>query len=590
MADRRKFLKAASLVSLGMMDSVSTGVGQQLSPPAADDSTLPPPGPVTFPQSPPVKEQDFPDLHLLGKPDKEANLLGLSRPHDWKTTKGELESALNSSAHGDDPIHEWLKTFAQTFDEHSAAIVLSSTTNVHKNGNSGPLTYEPQLYESLLRSSAGLLDRCLRYRVEMGSFEVAGISAGINYLAFLKLRPLQYNFLIQSSSADIADIERLTQEAASQRYHAVKGLDKLFDKYHLQGLQIESQGSAEEAGLSGAKDRLRTHLLQKQFHINVDVQLAQFTRLLTSGSSSNFAERYLRMLSLVIEDLSDSYRKLFSASKGIQQVLGLTKVTVGTGTPIDVDIPLFDNETALREWVRKVVPQQGSQRQADVLDAFVLWTRAVMRELDRRAQYETEFTVTIPLNQPWGKSNSVIVPQSAIQAAFNGAQPTGKVTFALTDDALPFGNAPQSLRITGVGVSVQHAADDASPVQYSESFPAAAVSQPVPTGDQRAAVAKVEKVRMAKLNAIITLPVQTVPSAGSYSRPPLYLSNIRLQVGSDLEPATTFDPAGRNASPFGNWSITFDRNVLTFFQTNDQFPDDWITGIVLHLRLRGSAA
>jgi hypothetical protein len=596
MSDRRDFLRSASLLSV--VAASGSEASDTKAEPAADTAPRKPGGhdhdPIPDPA--PVRELSFTNYHLLGNPARIANLLGPQRPHTWKATKAELKKALQGAAQPQDPIHEWLKTFDQTFDERSAKIVLDATTTL-QTGYGGELVNEPQLYDGLLRSAAALLDRCLRYRLDMGGFELAGVNSGIGYLAFVKLKPLQHNFIIQCSTADIAEIEEAAQGAASERFQHARGLDRLFEKYHLQGLHFASEGNSVEARQAAAKDRLRTELLERQFEIQVDAQLAQFTRLLTSGSTSNYAERYLRTLSLLTEDLADAYRKLFCASKGIQQVLSLTKVTVGNGTPIDVDIPRFTNLQALVDWVHQIVPDQGDQRQPDVLDAMVLWARAVMRELDRRAQKEAEFTVAIPLNQPWGKSNAVLVSPDQIAAAFTGGSPTGKITFTLTSDALPFPALLEQIRIVGVGLSVEHSMDDASPVQYSGTFPKSpqAPTPPgpnVPSDDQIAAVRTFEKIRMARLNATITTPQQTAPGVGTYSRPTLFLSNVRIQGGSggDLEPALSLDPGSRNASPFGAWTITIDRNALEFYQSAGQLPDDWIAGLVLHLRLRASVA
>lgn len=600
MNDRRDFLKAASLLPLVVTESIAnaampredaTPPGSPV-PPSVGKSTR-----ATLPNTAPVAEQAFRNYQLLGQPeaDPSANLLGTKRPRDWQTTKDELAAALAATANKDDPIHDWLKTFKLSFDDRATAIVLDAVKTLHRTGKNSELRYEPQLYDASLRSASALLDRCLRYRNEMGGFEVAGISAGINYLAFLKSKPLQRNLIIQTSGADLAWIEQVTQAAAGHTYRSAHGVEKALDRYHLEALQIDAEGSAAEAELARAKDRLRTSLLEKQFHIQIDAQLAQLTRLLSSGSSSNYAERYLRMLALLVEDLADAYRKLYSASKGIQQVLGVSTVSPGTGAPVSADIPAFAAADPLRAWVQLMIPtQDGDIHKPDVLDALVIWTRAVMRQLDTRSQYETEFTVSIPLNQPWGPKNSVILPPSAITTAFSGGNPTGSVTFTLTPDALPYPSAlvPHNIRVIGVGLTVEHSQDDASPPQFAKTYPSTPFQSkdPDPSDNQKTAVETFEQVKMSRLNAIVNTPSQSVPDVGSYSRPSIYLTNVRIQGGSggDLEPTLSYDPGCHNLSPFGSWTIIIDPNILVFFQTASAISDSWITGLVLHLRLRGT--
>jgi hypothetical protein len=588
MSERRDFLKTASLLplsALGANAAVPSPAQQEPGTPSAPSSGLPKTGPV--------EEQKFENYHLLGKPEPDDNLFGPNRPTEWRATKAALEQALARTAHDNDPIHKWLKVFQPTFDDRAAKVTLDAGTDVFRSGSTTELRYEPELYEASLRGAGVLLDRCLRYRNEMGGFEVAGIGAGISYLTFLKLKPLQRNFIIQSSSADLDEIEKFAQTLTSNNYLHAKGVDKFFEKYHLRALQVEAEGNAQEADLAQAKERLKTRLLEKQFHVNVDAQLAQFTRLLSPGSSSNYAERYLRTLSMLTEDLADSYRKLYSASKGVQGVLGLTQITVGNGSPVPIDIPLFGTADQMSQWIKTIMPpQEGDQRKPDILDALVLWARAAMRELDTRSQYETEFTMPIPLNQPWGKGGAVLVSPAAIQQAFAGAAPTGKVTFTLSVDVLPFTVVPANIRVVGIGLTVEHSQDDAGPVQYASTYPGTPVTrtQPDPMPTQVAAVQGLEVPKTARLSATITTPQQTMAGGTGYMRPAILLTNVRLQGGSggDMEPQLSYDPSGRNLNPFGPWTIAVNPNALGWYQSAAGFPDNWISGLILHLRLRGS--
>jgi len=76
--------------------------------------------------------------------------------------------ALRESVDADNPIHAWLRTFSSSFDERATKIVMDAGRAVHRP-NSPELVYEPQIYDSSLRTAAALLDRCLRYRNQMGA-------------------------------------------------------------------------------------------------------------------------------------------------------------------------------------------------------------------------------------------------------------------------------------------------------------------------------------------------------------------------------------------------------------------------------------
>jgi hypothetical protein len=336
------------------------------------------------------RSRPSPKYHLLGNADDLGNLLGGgARPRGWKETKTRLIAELARVAQPTDPIHEWVRTFLPGLDERSSAIVLNASSSLLRPGVATQLRYDPELYEMSLRSASAQLDRCLRYRNEMGNFEISGVNAGIGYLAFLKSKPIQRNLIVQSSSADLDRLARSAEARTANIYTHAHGINRFFEKYHLLGLRSDADGGAVEAGFAERKEQLRTHLLERQFHIQVDAQLAELTRLLTPGSASDFADRYLRILNYLTEDLTDVYCKLYSVAKGIEQVLQLTTIPLTGATTVGVEIPNFANQGMLTAWILQLAPTPpGSQRQPDILDAFVIWSRALMRELNRRSQYE----------------------------------------------------------------------------------------------------------------------------------------------------------------------------------------------------------
>ena len=609
MNERRSFLKHA-LLPLGAL----TPVGSTYAEVKNIDGDIALESQDNGPTSPlaglggtplPPQEQRFTEYHLLGNADIAGNLLGGgARPKSLRETKLRLAAELAQTAKTDDPIHDWMKTFLQSFDERAAMIVLEATGSLPRLGNPTELRYEPELYDSSLRSASVQLDRCLRYRNEMGGFEISGLHGGISYLTFLKTKPIQRNLILQSSAADLDELEKLTEGRTSSIYAHAHGFNRVFEKYHLLGLRSDAEGGVAEADLAEKKDKLRTSLLERQFNIQADAQLADFTRLLSPGSASNYAERYLRLLAYLKEDLTDIYCKLYSAAKGIEQVLQINSIPMVGGVAIAMDIPQFTNPAVLASWVQQVVPTPvSSERQPDILDAFVLWSRAVMRELNRRSQYESEFTVAIPLSQPAGKRGLPILTNADMNTAFGQATPTGLVNFTLDASVLPFSNLASDLRVVGVGLSVERSQDDASPVQFVSTFANAAPKPVVSPGntpqyDQNPPPSQVKSVRdfeaakVGRLNATITSPRQTTPNVGTYQRPGILLSNVRIQggVSGDLEPVLSFDSACHNLTPYGKWTIQFDPNVIEYYQSDTVINASWITGLILYFRLRGTVS
>lgn len=602
MAERRDLLKMASALPLSMFAGAAaaqsgggSGEGGDAAPVSKDPATVvstksqPAAPPAQAPATKSPVHHDFPNYHLLGDPDAAGNLLGTHRPTDWASTKVALQQALQQTANPHDPIHAWLSVFRTSFDERAIDIIVGAKPSLYASPAATSLRYEPQLYDATLRGAAALLDRCLRYRNDMGSFEVSGVTAGLSYLTFIKTKPLQRNYLEQSNNADLAELEHETDKKAADEIGRIWGLLRLIEWHQLRARQAELAGSAASAGLEVEKFNNLSEILKQQFNIQSDAQLAQFTRLLTSGSASNFAEKYLRTLSLLVEDLTDAYCKLFSAAMGVLSVAGLTQVAIGQSPPIPVGIPAFSSAAEVRTWVAQVAPQTAAERKPDLLDALVLWCRAVMRTLDAQAQFETEFTVSIPLCQPSGKSGAVLVSPAQIATAFSAAGATGVVPFTLSAAALPIAGTLRSPRIVGIGLSVEFSSDDQSPLQYTSDFPSAP-SNTEPTPTQVAKAKAYELKKLARVNATVTSPPQALPGGTSYVRPKLFVPNIRLQGGSggDAEATLTYDLGCRGLNPFGPWTINFDKNMVEYFQSAGAITDGAVTGVVVHLRLRGT--
>ena len=614
MTARREFLKVASMAPLGALNMPLVGSTEQnqTSPTTGEADKSDHLRRLPSPPNPTVK--DFQNYDLLGKPEEEGQLFGPTRPGNWISVKENLLTALGSAVRSDDPIHKWLGTFSETIEDRTAEIVMRSVSLLTRPDKSPELRYEPQLYDLVLRGAATQLDRCLQYRNEMGGYEISGIRSGIAYLTFLKLKPVQRNIILQSSSSDLEGILKATEARSSEYFErASRGFSGAFEKYHMLGLQSDADGAAIESGVAESKESLRTALLEKQLNLQAEAQLAEFTRMLTPGTSANSAERYLRLLAMLSEDLSDVYCKLYSSAKGTKQVLKLQELSVLskiTENKIPIDIPAFSSREALNSWIRKVVPDQGEQRRPDVIDGLVIWCRALMRELDLRSQYETEFTLAIPLSQPTGSHTTPIVPASDINSAFTQKNPTGQVTFTLGIKALPLAMQQLSLRLIAIGVSVERSKDDASPVQYASDFENAAPYPAVnagttpgydktPPSGQVKSVRQFERAKMARLNGVLVSPQQSISCEDiaffkvcrSYQRPKIFLTNIRIQGGyiGDLEPILNYDLACHNLDPFGTWTLQLDPVAIEYWASSHVLNDSWISGLILHLRLRGPA-
>ena len=56
-----------------------------------------------------------------------------------------------------------------------------------------------------------------------------------------------------------------------------------------------------------------------------------------------------------------------------------------------------------------------------------------------------------------------------------------------------------------------------------------------------------------------------------------------------MEPGLSYGPTCHNVLPFGQWTIQMDPNAIEYYQSNGTITGDWISGLIFHLRLRGTA-
>jgi hypothetical protein len=596
MTDRRQFLQNAGNLPAAMLVTAAgaseVGAATATNVDIKDSKAQLPPPKIAGALA--EQEKNPPSADTLGAASRE-NLLDSKYQMNWRDAKRSLAKALAVKLPATDPIANWLTVFSDSFDTISAAVVTKASSSINRPGSTTELCYEPQLFEGCLRGASTLLDRCLTYRREMGEFEVSGVKAALDYLTFVHVNPIQRSLMKLANDSDVAGIQQDYQDKAQMSY-ASSGQEQQI----AQGHAFESGGAATAASVTALKENLKAKFARRQFDLTIEAQLAQFTRYVTPGSASNMAERYLRLRALLEEDLADAYRKLYCAAIGIAAVLGVTSVNLASsGAPVNTAIPLFagaNATSALNTWIQQFVPNPKGQRAPDVVDALVLWTRAVLRELDRRDQYESDVTISIPLSVPCGSRTTPILPSTVVQAAIKATKgKAAQLPFALAADALPFAATLAALRVIGIGLSLVHSIDDAVPLEYTNDFPPGTTPpNPAATHGQQVPVARnYMEPKWARFNAVVQTPDQNVQPVGTYKRPPVLLANVRLEGGTsgDLEPSPTLDPCSHNISPFGSWTVALDLKDVVWYP-NDGGPQpiaNFINGLILHLRLRGQA-
>lgn len=258
----------------------------------------------------------------------------------------DLRQNLIASIPDDDPeVKKWLSRFSPSLDVRGIeALKKSGDQWMDYYASHDRSLFDPLLVESHLRSASALLDQCLAYRNELAGLEIAGFEAGNQYLASIQS---------VSIARQLIDVD------------------------------------ADDVSVSLSKDKkMRVKLHRAQVVVAVNAVAAFRASLLQPGSVQNFPERFERLCTYYLEDLTEAYQRCLAASIGL--VLRYGK---GADVPVEFKLPL------LRSTVNAKVLSDFLAPSGSPLDALVTWMRAAIRKMDQLTQDEFDFTVTFSMRQ-----------------------------------------------------------------------------------------------------------------------------------------------------------------------------------------------
>ena len=411
---------------------------------------------------------------------------------------------------------DWLNAFQKTADEE-----ITATLKDVRSQLGGAIPFNPLLVEVLLGDVAALLDRAAAYRKEAAQLEVDGVTAAIEH---------------QVAVAHIEQDELLALSALSDEPNALEkdGLDRASAEWR-KGAAAAEQGLAElgsgrsKALASEANGKLvRQEAIKKKADASREARRRLLDRYTAPGSAMNYRERYERILELLREDVADAYVRMICVEAGLKRALGFS-----IGTSGDVN----------------AIPIPTSPKP---LEALISWTRSAMREVEKRAESETEVSLVIALRQPQLSDTPLI--SDAIWNAQTAQAGQGVFDFKLSDkDYLKGLSHPRLLQ---VGLSF------------------------VPEGNVETVA-----VRSYRVSAKVFLPVQPVTIGGTtyeHRQAPLILGEVPAFGQGEM--AGMVGIPVKNASPVGEWRIVVSPRALGLAVTKFM-RHSVVNDLRLHLRL-----
>lgn len=388
--------------------------------------------------------------------------------------------------------------------------------------------YEPLLLNILLPDLSSLVERCLAYRREARELEILAVRSAMDYEQFRATAPIDQQLDKINAQNGLKEIAKRTQSAAALAFGGETALER--------GFASISAGRVDEISQDILDGSNSLFLINQRWKIIISYQEAYWLKNNEPGNALNYAERCKRVYELLEEDLEEAYVKAIAVREGIRQVYDFNLSA----------LPAF-NPTSF-------------------LDEFVNWIREAIRFIEYKSQNEIEYSLIIPLTQPWLETGKALVSTDEFSSSLNTSQQSKipfEVDFDLGADCF-FG---KSVRLRAAGLSV-----------------GTSVAVIMSSGGDRNSISD----SYVKTRAILYTPEQVDSKGEHYCRPPVVLGNVSTFNGF-ASPAIEGGASTMNVNPIGHWKIRLEPLVVYKDSTERLLGGEHIDGrlvdLKLHLRL-----
>ncbi|MGF6658203.1 hypothetical protein OKW34_008793 [Paraburkholderia youngii] len=275
---------------------------------------------------------------------------------------------------------DWLTFFVTPVEQRVAELVLSLPTQ--------NFSYEPLLIEEWFEDLKAILDRCLAYRKEARDLEIAAVQAAVEYQQFCRLADDNQNL-------EIAALGQTTLQAERDGFNLASAEFKKISSDLAPGFAASMAANVTRSEAAIADVAARAKMINDKWSAVRASEFEYHQRHLSPGNAHNFLERYQRVISLYAQDLAEGLLKAKALSLGLLSIYAIPST-----------LPAMES------------PYIG------YLDNLVLWVRTVAINVNRLRQEETEYTLVIPLAQPWlAYDDSIITKDDIISAIKPGGSP-----------------------------------------------------------------------------------------------------------------------------------------------------------------------
>ncbi|MBX9615590.1 MAG: hypothetical protein K2X25_08345 [Caulobacteraceae bacterium] len=249
--------------------------------------------------------------------------------------------------------------------------------------------------DELIDSAIDLIDRIVVYRRDAIELDGLAIKYAAEHKLFLDTFDLDAEIQQKALGWEQASFQRSANESAVNEFRSAA------DPLGL-GLACQSDGSAKAADITHRNETERSRLMREKADLVKAYRLELHRRHTLPGQALNFAERYTRVLNLLLEDVRYLYVQSLSLSRGVKAIYG-----------IDWQVPAISP--------------------SNYIDTLLGWFRALSREVDLHRDREVQETLiaTALQGSPLHGVPYMTAAEFGAAMASNGS---GEVSFDLAND------------------------------------------------------------------------------------------------------------------------------------------------------------
>jgi hypothetical protein len=413
------------------------------------------------------------------------------------------------------------------------------------------LPHNPALVEPLLGDLATLLDRLLASQREASELEVRWVTYHLDAELSQDLAAIDQQLAVLAIGREVAEANRHAFSTAAAAFANVVGANSDM------GAALASEATANEQTAENivASSEKREQLIDDRSNRLTSYRAALEARHNQPGGAHNYLERFSRVMTLLIEDWDEAYRKARCIAVGMRSIFGASEEEVA-------------------------FPDLTTGGQPGPIFRLVLWARRMMRLVELLGESELQWEVVLPLVQPIRQAThlmpAVHIPPPNVDPPVDNPQHFVTAAFSLINDV--------NLKMTIDGMEGTKAA--VLNFKMPELFEGRHLRARVVGVGLSFVVADLADSKLVHYRITATLiPPPQIFNLGSSRQPAAIAFGNVWPFGPQMTTAYVEGLAVHNLRPKGAWTLLLHPYVASSSVSLQNLTTDAIRDIRVHLKI-----